>query len=187
MSDVTVILQSIQQGNLQAGDELLPLVYEELRRLAAQKMAKEDPNQTLQPTALVHEAWLRLAAPHATHWKDRSHFFSAAAEAMRRILIDQARRKLSLKRGCKPEAAEFCEAEIESRAPTEEALAVHDALDALGQEDPLSAEIVKLRYFAGFTIPEVAGALNISQRSAERNWEYARAWLRTKIQKNLGE
>jgi RNA polymerase sigma factor (TIGR02999 family) len=181
ISDFTTILGAIEQGDSQAAAELLPLVYDELRRLAASKMAREDPGQTLQPTALVHEAWLRLAGSEAQQWKDRSHFFGAAAEAMRRILIDKARRKNALKRGNKQIPEELNESRIELRAPAEEILAVHEALDALDAEDYLAAEVVKLRYFVGLSIPQIAEALNISPRSADRHWAFARAWLKRAI------
>jgi RNA polymerase sigma factor (TIGR02999 family) len=160
---------------------LLPVVYEELRRLASSKMAREAPGQTLQATALVHEAWIKLTGSDAKRWKDRSHFFRAAAEAMRMILIDKARRKATQKHGAGFERADFEDSRIELIAPTEEALAVHEALDALTAEDSLAAEVVKLRYFVGLTIPEIADALGLSPRSADRHWSFARAWLRKRI------
>ena len=181
ISDVTRILGSIQSGDLKSAEELLPLVYEELRKLAASKMARENPGQTLQPTALVHEAWLRLAGSDSQHWKDRSHFFSAAAEAMRRILIDKARHKAAQKRAGAISAEELHESRIELRAATTEILAVHEALDALDAEDHLAAEVVKLRYFVGMTIPEIAEALGLSARTADRHWAFARAWLKAVI------
>ncbi|MHB8524021.1 MAG: ECF-type sigma factor [Limisphaerales bacterium] len=165
---------------------MLPLVYEELRRLAASKLAHEAPGQTLQPTALVHEAWLRLAGPNEQQWKGRSHFFGAAAEAMRRILIDKARQKSSQKRGSKQALEELHESRIELRAPSAEILAVHEALDALAVEDHLAAEVVKLRYFVGLTIPEVAEALGLAPRTADRHWAFARAWLKGAIRHDLG-
>jgi RNA polymerase sigma factor (TIGR02999 family) len=163
---------------------LLPLVYDELRRLAAWKLRQENPNQTLQATALVHEAWLRLAGPDGSdsHWKNRAHFFAAAAEAMRRILIEQARRKGSQKRGGNSPKEEFHDSRILFEAPTEEILAVHSALDQLEQEDPTAARVVKLRFFAGLSIQEIAQALDMSPRSADRHWAFARAWLRDAIQ-----
>ena len=185
MSDVTHILEALAHGDTTAADELLPLVYEELRKLAAQKMANEAPNQTLQPTALVHEAWLKLAGSNRQQWRGRSHFFGAAAEAMRRILIDKARRKSSLKRGQDQPLEELHESRIELPAPQDEILAVHEALDALAAEDATAAEVVKLRYFVGMTIPEIAEALEISPRSADRHWVFARAWLKGAIRGKL--
>jgi RNA polymerase sigma factor (TIGR02999 family) len=181
LSDVTHILEALAHGDTTAADELLPLVYEELRKLAAQKMANEAPNQTLQPTALVHEAWLKLAGSNRQQWRGRSHFFGAAAEAMRRILIDKARRKASLKRGQDQPLEELHESRIELPMPQDEILAVHEALDALAAEDATAAEVVKLRYFVGMTIPEIAEALEISPRSADRHWLFARAWLKGAI------
>jgi RNA polymerase sigma factor (TIGR02999 family) len=181
MSDVTRILEAVAHGDPTAADELLPLVYEELRKLAAQKMANEAPGQTLQPTALVHDVWLRLAGSNRQQWRGRSHFFGAAAEAMRRILIDKARRKASLKRGQDQPLEELHESRIELPAPQDEILAVHEALDALATEDATAAEVVKLRYFVGMTIPEIAEALEISPRSADRHWVFARAWLKGAI------
>jgi RNA polymerase sigma factor (TIGR02999 family) len=180
MSDVTEILTAIDRGQARA-DELLPLVYEELRKLAAAKMAQEKPGQTLQATALVHEAWLRLAGSSRQQWHGRSHFFGAAAEAMRRILIDKARHKASLKRGMDQPLEELHESRIALTAPADEILAVHDALDALSAEDATAAEVVKLRYFVGMTIPEIAEALGISPCSADRHWLFARAWLKGAI------
>ena len=181
MSDVTQLLSAIDAGDPKAADQLLPLVYDELRKVAAAKMAQEKPGQTLQATALVHEAWLRLAGSDRQQWRGRSHFFGAAAEAMRRILIDKARQKASLKRGNDQPADELHESQIELSAPADEILAVHDALDALSAEDATAAEVVKLRYFVGMTIPEIAEALGISPRSADRHWLFARAWLKGAI------
>jgi len=152
-----------------------------LRNLAAAKMACEKPGQTLQATALVHEAWLRLAGSNRQQWRGRSHFFGAAAEAMRRILIDKARQKASLKRDRQQPLEEVSESQIELTAPADEILAVHDALDALAAEDAIAAQVVKLRYFVGLTIPEIAEALDISPRSADRHWLFARAWLKGAI------
>ena len=181
MSDVTQLLNAIEAGEPKAADQLLPLVYEELRKLAAARMAQEKEGQTLQATALVHETWLRLAGSDQQQWLGRSHFFGAAAESMRRVLIDKARRKASLKRGADQPLDELHESAIESAAPTDEILAVHEALDALASEDATAAEVVKLRYFVGMTIPEIAEALEISLRSADRHWLFARAWLKGAI------
>jgi len=181
MSDVTQLLSAIDAGDPKAADQLLPLVYEELRRLAASKMAQEKPGQTLQATALVHEAWLRLAGSNHQQWRGRSHFFGAAAEAMRRILIDKARHKASMKGGSDKPFEELHESRIELTASTDEILAVHETLDALAAEDATAADVVKLRYFAGMTIPEIAEALEISPRSADRHWVFARGWLKGAI------
>jgi RNA polymerase sigma factor (TIGR02999 family) len=181
MSEVTRILESIEQGDSNAAGQLLPLVYEELRKLAAARMAREAPGQTLQATALVHEAWLKLAGSDRQKWHGRAHFFGAAAEAMRRILIDKARRKASQKRGGDQPPEELHESRIELSAPSAEILAVHDALDALAAEDRMAAEVVKLRYFVGMTIPEIADALGMAARTADRHWAFARAWLKQSI------
>ena len=181
VSDVTRILDRVQQGDPKAAEELLPLVYDELRKLAACKMASEAPGQTLQPTALVHEAWLKLAGSNRQQWRGRAHFFGAASEAMRRILIDTARRKAAQKRGQGMKLEELHESHLYLRAPAEEALAVNEALDEFGAKEPLSAEIVKLRYFVGMTVPEIAEALELSVSTVERHWTYARAWLRTAV------
>jgi len=181
LSDVTRILESMQQGKSQAADELLPLVYEELRRIAAHKMSQEPPNHTLQPTALLHEAWLRMVGDGNEHFAGRGHFFAVAAEAMRRILVESARRRRSLKRGAGAPREELNESHLVQSAPSDEALAVDDALDLLANEDPIAADLVKLRYFVGMTMDEAATALGLPQRSAERLWAYARAWLRRKI------
>ena len=182
MSDMTRILQSIEQGDPNAAEQLLPLVYGELRKLAAARMAQESPGQTLQATALVHEAWLKLAGSDRQQWRGRAHFFGAAAEAMRRILIDKARRKASQKRGGDQPPEELHESRIELRAPSAEILAVHDALDALAAEDSMAAEVVNLRYFVGMTIPEIADALGLAPRTADRYWAFARAWLKQAIE-----
>jgi RNA polymerase sigma factor (TIGR02999 family) len=179
--EVTVILNALQQGDPKAAEELLPLVYDELRRLAASKMAQEKPGQTIQATALVHEAWLRLADSNHQQWRGRSHFFGAAAEAMRRILIDKARHKASLKGGGEQSLEELHESRIELAVPSDEILAVHEAFDALAAEDATAAQMVKLRYFVGMTIPEIAEALEISPRSADRHWLFAHAWLKGAI------
>ena len=182
MSDVTQILNAIEQGDPKAADELLPLVYQELRKLAAQKMAREQPGHTLQATALVHEAWLRLGADAQPGWQNRAHFFAAASEAMRRILVERARRKHREKRGGGAEHVDL--AELEIAAPLgneEESLAVHEALDRLAAHDSRKAEVVKLRYFVGFSFEETAEVLGISVPTAKREWAYARAWLHQEI------
>lgn len=179
MSDVTHILEAIQKGNAKAAEELLPLIYAELRRLAAAKMAREQPGHTLQATALVHEAWLRLGNGV---FANRSHFFAAASEAMRRILVERARRKHREKRGGGAEHVDV--AELEIAAPPgneEESLAVHEALDRLAAHDPRKAEVVKLRYFVGFSFEETAEVLGVSVITAKREWAYARAWLHQEI------
>jgi RNA polymerase sigma factor (TIGR02999 family) len=186
MPDVTHILSAIEQGDPHAAEQLLPLVYAELRRLAAQKMAMENPGQTLEATALVHEAYLRLVGGDASrsrerHFADRRHFFAAAAEAMRRILIEQARRKGRQKRGGGLDRAAIDEAEVAAPEPRHDWLALDEALDRLGATDAQAAELVKLRYLVGLSLPEAAEVLNISPRSADRLWAYARAWLRVAL------
>jgi RNA polymerase sigma factor (TIGR02999 family) len=182
MGDVTRLLESMQCGSSQAGDELLGRVYGELRRLAASKMANEAPGHTLQPTALVHEAWLRLAGNAPLQFNNRAHFFAVAAEAMRRILVESARRKQSLKRGAKAERVDLEEIHIIQSPPSDEVLAVHEALDMLAAKDPVSADLVKLLYFARVTMEEAAAALGVSKRTAESRWTHARAWLRQTIE-----
>ena len=181
MSDVTLLLERAGGGGHAAAGELLPLVYEELRKLAAHKMGNEAAGQTLQPTALVHEAWLRVAGNNDGPFENRAHFFAAAAEAMRRILVESARRKSRLKRGGGLEAGELQELLIDVSAPSEEVQAVHEALDELAAEDAMAAEVVKLRYFVGLPIPEVAAVLNISPRTADRLWAFARVRLKNAI------
>jgi RNA polymerase sigma factor (TIGR02999 family) len=182
VNDVTQILSAIEQGDPSAAEQLLPLVYDELRRLAAEKMAQEKPGQTLQATALVHEAYVKLVDVEAARrWHSRGHFFAAAAEAMRRILVDRARRKRSRKRGGDRVRVDLDEAKLAAE-DFEEVLAVDEALAALAAADPQAAELVKLRYFAGMSIPEAAEALTLPPRSADRLWAYARAWLRRAIQ-----
>jgi RNA polymerase sigma factor (TIGR02999 family) len=178
VSDITLILNAVQQGDPKAAEELLPLLYKELRKLAAQKMANEAPGQTLQPTALVHEAWLRLVGSGQEHWNSRGHFFGAAAEAMRRILVERARRRRVLEKGGFGEKSDLDESDLVATAPAEELLAVDEALDRLAAEDPAAADVVKLRYFAGMTMAEAAEAMGLPLRSAERLWTFARAWLR---------
>jgi RNA polymerase sigma factor (TIGR02999 family) len=181
VSDVTRILEAMQRGQPLAAEELLPMVYDELRRIAAHKMAQESPGHTLQPTALVHEAWLRMIGDGNEQFAGRAHFFAVAAEAMRRILIESARRKRSLKRGADAQREELDESHLVQNAPSEEMLAVDEALDCLAVEDPTSADLVKLRYFVGMTMEEAAAALGLPLRTAERLWTFSRAWLRRKI------
>lgn len=177
MSDVTRILNAIEHGDPHAADELLPLVYEQLRELAAHKMAHEAPGHTLQPTALVHEAWLRLVGNQKVQWAGRAHFFAAAAEAMRRILINNARRKRAVRHGGGQQRVDVQEIEIAAAAKDDEMLAVDEALEKLAAHDKTKAELVKLLYFVGLTIPEVASILGISEPTAKRYWSYSRAWL----------
>jgi RNA polymerase sigma factor (TIGR02999 family) len=184
MSDVTAILSALEQGDPHAAAQLLPLVYDELRRLAGQRLAQEKPGQTLQATALVHEAYLRLVAggngsvPRARRFADSPHFFAVAAEAMRRILIEQARRKGRQKRGGGLDREAFDVAQVAAPEPRHDLLALDEALDRLAAADAQAAELVKLRYFVGLTLAEAAVVLNVSSRSADRLWAYARAWLR---------
>ncbi len=178
MSEVTRILSALDQGDSQAAEQLLPLVYEELRRLAAQRMAEEKPGQTLQATALVHEAYLRLVGGDGVqHWNSRGHFFAAAAEAMRRILIDSARRKRRVKHGGARSRIDLDQDCSVGDAVSDDLLAVDEALAKLAAEEPVKAELVKLRYFAGLTLEQAADVLHISLATAKRYWAYARAWL----------
>ena len=177
MSDVTRILNAIEQGDARATEKLLPLVYEELRRLAAQKMAQEPPGQTLQATALVHEAYIRLVGAEARNWSGRTHFFTAAAEAMRRILIDNARRKQRLKRGGGQQKVNLNDAEFAVEGPSDDLIALDEALVKLAEIDKVKADLVKLRYFAGLTLEQAAGVLKLPERTAKRYWAHARAWL----------
>jgi len=181
MSDVTRILNQMQQGDEKAAEELLPLVYGELRRLAAIRMSNEKPGQTLQPTALVHAAWLKIAGDGNRHFANRRHFFKAAATAMQQILIDTARRKQRLKHGANLVGVELHESRIAVAAPSEELLAVNEALAALALEDPQAAEVVQMRYFVGMTVPEIAVALDLAPRTVDRHWAFARAWLKRTI------
>lgn len=184
MSEVTRILSAIEQGDPSAAGELLPLVYDELRQLASQKLAQEKPGQTLQATALVHEAYLRLVdVERAQHWDSRGHFFAAAAEAMRRILIDQARQKQSQRRGGGQKRFALEQVEIAAPEPSLDLLALDEALKRFEQVDRLKAGLVKLRYFAGLTIPQAAEALGISSTTADRYWSFARAWLHAELKK----
>jgi RNA polymerase sigma factor (TIGR02999 family) len=178
MTEVTRILSAIEQGDPQVAEQLLPLVYAELRRLAAQKLAREAPGQTLQPTALVHEAYLRLVGEdQGRHWDSRGHFFAAAAEAMRRILVDGARRKRAEAHGGGRERVELSEGDWVSRATPDEIVSLDDSLSRLAVEDAASAEILKLHLFAGMSVDEAARCLGISRACAYRHWTYARAWL----------
>jgi len=183
MHEVTRILSAIEQGDPRAAEQLLPLVYDELRKLAAQRMREEKPGQTLQATALVHEAYLRLVdVEKAQHWNSRGHFFAAAAEAMRRILVENARRKRSPRHGGEHERRELVEAEVAPPVASERLLALDDALTKLATQDPKVAELVKLRYFAGLTVPQAAEILGVSARTADHYWAYAKAWLREEIE-----
>ncbi len=181
MSDLTRILNAIEQGDARAVDKLLPAVYEELRRLAASKLSREKPGQTLQATALVHEAYLRLLGTEGQSWSSKTRFFTAAAEAMRRILIENARRKRRLKRGGRRQRMDLEEATLAIEGPSEDVLALNDALERLAAEEPVVADLVKLRYFAGLTIEQAAEVMGISGRTANRYWAYARAWLYDQI------
>jgi RNA polymerase sigma factor (TIGR02999 family) len=178
MSEVTRILSAIEHGDAHAAEQLLPLVYDELRKLAAQKLAQEKPGQTLQATALVHEAYLRLVdVEKAQHWNSLGHFFAAAAEAMRRILVEQARRKRRAKHGGDRRRVGLEEAAKIAEAPSEDLVGLDEALHQLEAADAVAAQVVKLRYFAGLPLPQVAKALGLSLRTVERNWTYAKTWL----------
>ncbi len=177
MNDVTQILEAVRQGGPKAAEELLPLVYGELRRLAAAKMAHEAAGHTLQPTALVHEAWLRLAGGQSQEWEGRAHFFAAAAEAMRRILIDKARRKRAVRHGGAQQRVELEEVELACPTPDDQLLAMDEALDKLASLHPRQAELVKLRYYVGMTLKEAAEVLRISTDTAKDDSAHARAWL----------
>jgi RNA polymerase sigma factor (TIGR02999 family) len=183
MSDVTRILNAIERGDAKATDELLPLVYEELRLLAAQRLSHESPGQTLQATALVHEAYIRLVGDEPQGWDNRGHFFAAAAEAMRRILIENARRKQSAKHGGHGHRVGLTDADPATQAADDDLLALDEALQRLAGVDGAKAELVKLRYFAGLTMEQAAEILGISRSTAYENWAYARAWLRAEISK----
>ena len=183
MGDVTRVLADIERGDPRAAEQLLPLVYDELRRLAAQKMAHENPGQTLQGTALVHEAYVRLVGDQSGQqlWDSRGHFFAAAAEAMRRILVESARRKQRIKHGGQFERLEIELADLPTRMPPEELIALAEALEQLQQQDPIKAKLVTLRYFGGMTIEQASAVLGISRVTAHRYWTYARAWLHQQI------
>jgi RNA polymerase sigma factor (TIGR02999 family) len=190
MSEVTVLMERLQQGDGPAADDLLPLVYEELRRLAAARMAREGEGQTLQATALVHEAWLRLVGDgdpeRRPEWNSRSHFFGAAAEAMRRILVERARKKGRLRHGGAQRRVDFEEATVASEDPEEMVLALNDALERLALESPEKAQVVKLRYFAGMEHAEVARVLGVAEITVRRHWKYARAWLYADLKRAQG-
>src|SRR5437660_8777499 len=182
MSDVTRILSAIEQGDPHAAEKLLPLVYDELRKLAALRMAQEKPGQTLQATGLVHEAYLRLVdVEKVPHWNSRGHFFAAAAEAMRRILIDRAREKLALKRGGDRKRLQLEEVDPPAGTPPEDLLAFDEALEQLTRLDPTAAQLVKLRYFAGLSVEQAATTLNLANATAYRHWAFARAWLHRQV------
>jgi len=183
MSDVTRILSQIESGDASAANQLLPLVYDELRKLAAQRLANEKPGQTLQATALVHEAYLRLVdAEQAQRWNSRGHFFGAAAEAMRRILIDRARAKQREKRSGKGHKVDLASIVVAADAPSDDLLAIDEAIERLAVEHPKCGTLVKLRFFAGMTQKEAAKALQLARRTADRQWAFARAWLHRELQ-----
>ena len=184
MHDVTLLLRKVEAGDRQAAEQLLPLVYGELRKLAAAKMARESAALTLQPTALVHEAWLRLGGDEQPTWQNRAHFFAAAAEAMRRILIEAARRRRAQRHGGGLQRADVFDSALNIAAPDadSELLAVHEVLEELEQHDKRKAEVVKLRYFAALSLEEVAEVLGIGIATANRDWAYARAWLYERMQ-----
>jgi RNA polymerase sigma factor (TIGR02999 family) len=183
MNEVTRILNAIERGEVKATDELLPIVYEELRLLAAQKLVRESPGQTLQATALVHEAYLRLLGDEGQTWQNQGHFFAAAAEAMRRILVENARRKRRLKRGGDQERVDLQNAEPAINSPSDDLLALDEALEKLARIDKIKADLVKLRFFAGLTGEQAAKVLGISHNTADRYWAYARSWLHLEITK----
>jgi RNA polymerase sigma factor (TIGR02999 family) len=188
MSPVTQILSAIECGDPRAADQLLPLVYDELRALAAARMAREAPGDTLQATALVHEAYLRLVdQEQAQYWNSRGHFFAAAAEAMRRILVERARHKRSLKAGGDRQRQELPDIEAPGTTPDVDLLALNEALEKLDNQDRRKAELVKLRFFAGLTIEQAAQALGISTSTADNDWAYARSWLRLELEAHEGD
>jgi RNA polymerase sigma factor (TIGR02999 family) len=182
VSDVTRILDRAQQGDPKAADQLLPLVYEELRKLAAARMAREAPGQTLQATALVHEAWLRIIDQDQRQWQSRAYFFVAAAEAMRRILVDRARRKQAARHGGGAPHEDVAVIELPVESAPDQLLRIHEVLDELAAEEPLRAEVVKLRFFVGMDHREIAEALNVSEKTVKRYWAYAKAWLRRALE-----
>jgi RNA polymerase sigma factor (TIGR02999 family) len=182
MSDVTLILQGLAQGDAFASGELMPLVYEELRRLAAIHMGREPAGQTLQPTALVHEAWMRLAENHSTTWENRGHFFAAAAEAMRRIMIERARRRARHKHGGGRERVDIDHLELAAVLPDDKTLLVDEALEQLKEKDPETARVVLLKFFGGLTNEEIVEVTGASERTVRRQWNYAKAWLYKRMQ-----
>ena len=183
MSDLTQILERVEQGDGKAAEELLPLVYEELRKLAAHHMAQEAAGHTLQPTALVHEAWLRLVGAPVQDWNGRNHFFMAAAQAMRRILIERARQKSRLKRGGDQERVALEELDLATNADSETLLLIEEAMERLARVDPIKANLVELRFFTGLSLEEAATVLDVSMPTAKRYWAYARAWLFQEIER----
>jgi RNA polymerase sigma factor (TIGR02999 family) len=184
VGDITRILEAVQHGESHAADDLLDLVYNELRRIAAVKMAGEAPGQTLQPTALVHEAWLKLGGDTQPAWQNRAHFFAAAAEAMRRILIERARSKARLRRGGAWQRVDIEHVTVAAEDPDDTVLAVHEALDKLAEQDPLKAQIVKLRYFVGMSHQEIADALGVAEVTVRRHWAFARSWLYAELKES---
>ncbi len=182
MAEITQILHAVDQGDARASEELLPLVYEDLRRQAMVQMAHEAAGQTLQPTALLHEAWLRLVGKGDRHWQNRAHFYGAAAEAMRRILIENARRKSRLKRGGGQLRVDYEQVELAETSPDEKILLINDALERLQAQDPEKAQVVVQKFFGGRTNQEVAESLAVTERTVERHWAYAKAWLFHSIQ-----
>ena len=188
MGDVTRILSAIEQGQPHAADDLLPIVYEELRKLATHRMAQEQPGQTLQPTALVHEAYMRLVdVEKAGQWKSRGHFFGAAAQAMRRILIERARGKARHKRGGGRRRVELASVDLVVESAPDDLLALDEALQRMELTDRTTAELVNLRYFAGLSMPEAAEAMGVTLRTAERNWTYAKTWLHRELSRGTGD
>jgi RNA polymerase sigma factor (TIGR02999 family) len=181
MSEITLMLEAISAGDSRASEQLLPLVYKELRRLAAARMAQEEAGHTLQPTALVHEAWLRLAGDKQQPWQNRAHFFGAAAEAMRRILIERARRKSRLKRGSGQSLLDIADFDVAAAIPDDKILLVDEALEQLKLEDPEKAQVVLLKFFAGLTNERVAELLNVNERTVRRQWNFAKSWLFDRI------
>ncbi len=185
MSEITLMLEAVSAGDHRASEQLLPLVYDELRRLAAARMAQESAGHTLQPTALVHEVWLRLTGGQKQSWENRAHFFGAAAEAMRRILIERARRKSRLKRGSGQALLDIADLDVAAAIPDDKVLLVDEALEQLKVEDPEKAKIVMLKFFAGLTNEQVAELLNVNERTVRRQWEFAKAWLFDRIRGEL--